>query len=459
MANLNIKTQKLLSPENIKRIISLGISLKDSISTLEDKCIEDYDATKTYVKNTLVIYNGYIYKTKTVATGDFDENKFEKIGDNLDFLTLDDIKALINLSDEEITSLQSLISTEIRLDKCLSSSDTYNRILNATNECKKFTLEQLAKKAGVVYKIVDDTTGVDSTEFLYLISNGSNGYNIYAYIDGSAVKIFDTNINLDDYAKLSDLDNYYDKATSDGKYATITTVDGKVDKTSILSTISSTPSDDKLLSEKAIGDTFVKKTDITSHTSDTDIHITTSERTKWNEVDNKANGDEVVKKTDISTTIDSTSTEDTVPSTKAVWDKILDSEKLITKDNDEWVISGSLEKICTTSATDVPPTDITITGSNVSIKDKYNLHKYCVINGICYVSLNSLEFNSNFSSSTPITTLPKPVFRQAFLLTNVNGSVILGRLNLQDNGKLYLLPNVTPVPDIGHISFSYPVAK
>ena len=157
----SIKTEKILSPSNIKRIISLGISLKDSISALEDKCIEDYDTTKTYAKNSLVIYNGYIYKTKTVATGDFDENKFEKIGDNLDLLTLDDIKALINLSDEEIASLQSLISTEIRLDKCFSSSDTYNRLLTVENECKKFTLEQLAKKAGVVYKVVADTTGVD----------------------------------------------------------------------------------------------------------------------------------------------------------------------------------------------------------------------------------------------------------------------------------------------------------
>ena len=261
MSGFNIKTEKILSMSNIKRIIMLGISLKDSISALENKCIEDYDATKTYVKNSLVIYNGYIYKTKTVTTGDFDENKFEKIGDDLDLLTLDDIKALINLSDEEIASLQSLISTEIRLDRCFSSSDAYNRILNAENECKKFTLEQLAKKAGVVYKVVADTTGVDSTEFLYLISNGSNGYNIYAYIDGSAVKISDTNINLDNYAKLSDLNNYYDKATSDGKYATITTVDGKVDKTSILSTLSSTPSDDKLLSEKAIKSELDKKID------------------------------------------------------------------------------------------------------------------------------------------------------------------------------------------------------
>ena len=293
--SVNIATKKILSEQNISKILMLGISLKDSISTLEDKCIEDYDSTKTYVKNSLVIYNGYIYKTKTVTTGDFDENKFEKIGDNLDLLTLDDIKALINLSDEEIASLQSLISTEIRLDKCFSSSDAYNRILNAENECKKFTLEQLAKKAGVVYKVVADTTGVDSTEFLYLISNGSNGYNIYAYIDGSAVKISDTNINLDDYAKLSDLNNFVKKTDADGRYATITTVDGKVDKTSILSTISSNPSDDNLLSEKAIK-------------SELDTINT--------------NLDDKIDKASITTTIGSTSTDSELPTAKTVYSNV-----------------------------------------------------------------------------------------------------------------------------------------
>ena len=259
MANMNIKTEKILSPSNIRRIIMLGVGLRDELNSVELGLISDYDNTKTYTRGQAVYYNNYLYKCLYTTTGDFDESKWQLIGDNLSLITKQDIEALINLSDEEIASLQSLISTEIRLDKCFSSSDAYNRILNAENECKKFTLEQLAKKAGVVYKVVADTTGVDSTEFLYLISNGSNGYNIYAYIDGSAVKISDTNINLDDYAKLSDLNNYYDKATSDGKYATITTVDGKVDKTSILSTISSTPSDDKLLSEKAIKSELDKK--------------------------------------------------------------------------------------------------------------------------------------------------------------------------------------------------------
>ncbi len=107
--------------------------------------------------------------------------------------------------------------------------------------------------------------------------------------------------------------------------------------------------------------------DLTTHTSDTDIHITTTERTKWNEVvnkanktevllqddvivnkalatnsnvltakvvvdelDKKANDDDVVKKTDIKTTIDSTSTDDTVPSTKAVFTPINNIQENLT---------------------------------------------------------------------------------------------------------------------------------
>ena len=44
------------------------------------------------------------------------------------------------------------------------------------------------------------------------------------------------------------------------------------------------------------------KTDLTTHTSDTNIHITSAERDKWNEVDNK------VDKTDIVSVLDSTVT-------------------------------------------------------------------------------------------------------------------------------------------------------
>ena len=97
-------------------------------------------------------------------------------------------------------------------------------------------------------------------------------------------------------------------------------------------------------------------TDLTAHTSDTNIHVTTSDKTKWNkvdnkidktdivdnltstdtnkplsanqgkilkgEIDNKANDNEVIKKTDIKTTLDENSTNTDVCSGKAIFDAI-----------------------------------------------------------------------------------------------------------------------------------------
>ena len=58
-------------------------------------------------------------------------------------------------------------------------------------------------------------------------------------------------------------------------------------------------------------------TDLTTHTNDTNIHVTTSDKTKWNKVDNK------IDKTAITTTINSASTAGQVPSAKSVWDNSL----------------------------------------------------------------------------------------------------------------------------------------
>ena len=147
-------------------------------------------------------------------------------------------------------------------------------------------------------------------------------------------------------------------------------VDNKIDKTDIIDNLTSTNTDKPLSANqgKVLKDDIGLKanaTDLTTHTSDTNIHVTTSDKTKWNkvdnkidktdivdnltstdtnkplsanqgkilkgEVDNKANDNEVIKKTDITTTIDSSSTNTQVTSAKAVYDKILDSKKVIAK--------------------------------------------------------------------------------------------------------------------------------
>ena len=499
MANMNIKTEKILSPSNIKKIIMLGISLRDELENAEKGLISDYDSTQTYTRGQAVYYDNYLYKCLYTTTGTWDSTKWQKIGDELDLITKADIEAMLGLTQEEIASLQSLISTEIRLDKCFSSSDTYNRLLTVENECKKFTLEQLAKKAGVVYKVVADTTGVDSTEFLYLISNGSNGYNIYAYIDGSAVKISDTNINLDDYAKLSDLNNYYDKATIDGKYATITTVDGKVDKTSILSAISSNPSDDKLLSEKAIK-------------SELDTINT--------------NLDDKIDKASITTTIDSSSTDSEIATAKAVNDLLQtegpgnlriplneDLNNLIYNRTRVWMNSQTVEiatftnmpsgrftecavifipygndtsdfgeqifvgnnnrifirnkvqttwtawqKICTTSSVaDVPYTKITL---DTSIWDSGNV-RYEVKNGICYVGIEGLTPKNKGVGIVISNSMPKPEIYVLETLSNLNTATVsinpIQARIAENSTTLVLHSNDNTGPVFG--SFSYPVSE
>ena len=55
-------------------------------------------------------------------------------------------------------------------------------------------------------------------------------------------------------------------------------------------------------------------TDLTKHTGDTDIHVTTSDKTKWNKVDNK-----VDKSSIVTTTINGNSTDAQVPSAKSIY--------------------------------------------------------------------------------------------------------------------------------------------
>ena len=101
-------------------------------------------------------------------------------------------------------------------------------------------------------------------------------------------------------------------------------VDNKIDKTDIVDNLTSTDTNKPLSANQGKilkGEIGLKAnaTDLTTHTSDTDIHITTSERDKWN---NKANNNEVVKKADIKTTLDENSTNDDVCGGKAIFDAI-----------------------------------------------------------------------------------------------------------------------------------------
>ena len=296
MATFKREIKKLPSEQNLRLLSSLVISLANKTSSVEDKCIAPWKAEETYQKDvSLVIYNGYIYFcTVTNKDAVFTESHWMKLADNFDELSVEDVKAMLNLSSEELANLQSLIDdTTITTTKTNSSSKIYMDIQAAIAECKDDTLKQIAKKVSGSYKIAASTSEVTSADFIYLINNGAN-YDLYVLVDSVPTKIGDSSIDLDDFYTKTEVDNDFLKKTdATSTYATITTVDGKVDKTNIVDNLTSTDTDKPLSANQG--------------------------KVLKDEVDLKANDSDVVKKTDINTTIDSTSTDDTVPTNKAVY--------------------------------------------------------------------------------------------------------------------------------------------
>ena len=191
----------------------------------------------------------------------------------------------------------------------------------------------------------------------------------------------------------------------------------------------------KVLYDELVADIGKKAntTDLTSHTSDTNIHITTAERTKWNEVDNK------VDKTDITTTIDSTSKDTQVPSAKAVYYKT--------------------KNMCTTTVADVPTTKININASYMSDANCY----YEVKNGICYVNFVSGIYvvSSQLDGVTLATGLPKPSTHQVphtyVLWAGLPSQQVI--LFVNNDGRLVLHAPTSSNGGCVFTSFSYPVKE
>ena len=228
MATLNLNEKKIPSAENLRLIAQLCISLANKQSSLEDRCIAPWKSGEVYQKDiSYVSYNGYLYFcTVSNSDTDFVESHWTKLSDTISELTKTDIEALVNLTPEQITNLQSLIDdTSISTTHTNSSSHIYMAIQDAIAECKDDTLKQIAKKVSGSYKIANTTADIVSADYIYLLSNGTN-YDLYVLVDGTATKVGDTNIDLSEYVKTTDLADYIKTSDADGKFATITTVEG-----------------------------------------------------------------------------------------------------------------------------------------------------------------------------------------------------------------------------------------
>ena len=193
-----------------------------------------------------------------------------------------DTKLIDDLNIKSNGSYSSLKISQL-VDQALKDSKEYSDLLCSSLiklTCKKTTTQP--------------TLSNSEKNVIYLYSaDGNAPFHQYLKIsDTELIDMGSTSISLNDYLTITDAVATYCKKTDfDALKTEVTNI----------------------------------KTDLTSHTDDTDIHVTTADKTKWNEVDGK------VDKTSIITAKDNLARDDQVYSAKAInteLDKKADTDKV-----------------------------------------------------------------------------------------------------------------------------------
>ena len=204
-----------------------------------------------------------------------------------------------------VHSLPDLLNDVLPSQTTTYSSYKVTELLNTLNtDLQNYVNNALGnlshlKKAIVPVAPTDSSADEDT---IYLVQDASGGYEQYLKINGVVTSLGST----------SAINNVYTKTESDAKFALLSTLNSLTTAVGGLNDLTTT---DKTSIVNAINELKTDLTSITSHTNDTDIHITSAERTKWNEVDNK------VDKADIVSVLDSTVTNNQLVEGKTLVDK------------------------------------------------------------------------------------------------------------------------------------------
>ena len=325
------------------------------------------------------------------------------MANNYTTTSLEALKFLCSVINKTVELPSTVISdTSTATNTTYSSFKLDKEFDTLEDELKHYTDTAIAGLNKLTKEIINDKSLVVKDNVLYLYKaddDASNDYMQMMLINGVAVELGSTQV---------DMSNYYSKTDSDNKFAakleldTLTTsVNDKIDKTSILTAKDSSATDDQVYSAKTIN---------------TEL-------------------DDVVKKTDISTTIDSTSTDNTVPTNKAVYNSL--ANKL-----DKPVVA------------DVPWTQLTM-GSGMSGTIYYRIK-----NGICYVCVTALKSSTMSTANQTITSnLPTPEITNRIWYSIAANDPTLGTLlvNINSTGKMINHIGVDNASYYG--TFLYPVAE
>ena len=194
----------------------------------------------------------------------------------------------------------------LRSDGTFSSVKIDTLLNTLQTDCNEYTDRLVANLSRLELKIANDESEISQPNIMYLYKpSGSTSYEQYVVIEGVKILLGTCDIDMGDYYTITQADAKFVLKTDFDSLKT--EVERKVNKTDILINNDPSATDDQVYSAKAIN---------------TEL-------------------DGVIKKTVISTIINSISTDDTVPTNKAVYDSLLANEKLI-QYNYDFATSDSL---------------------------------------------------------------------------------------------------------------------
>lgn len=172
----------------------------------------------------------------------------KKLYTNLDFqnmellnvaeYTTDEILNMLNLSPQEINTLQSLIDdNSISTNKTHSSSKIYTDNQQILQEAKDYIDKQISKM-DKKYKIINSTSEVTNSEYVYLLPNGTSCDRYILAEDGSPFKVGEMELDLSNvYTKDEINSDFIKKDEASTTYSTIMTTDNISSNIGLLSNL------------------------------------------------------------------------------------------------------------------------------------------------------------------------------------------------------------------------------
>ena len=211
------------------------------------------------------------------------------------------IEYLCSLINQLANVSEGIDDLNLRTDGTFSSVKIDTLLNTLKTDCNDYTDRLVANLSRLELKIATSESEITQPNTMYLYKpSGSTSYEQYVVIEGTKVLLGTTDINMGDYYTISQTDAKFVLKTDFDSLKT--EIDKKVNKTDIVDNLTSTDTDKPLSANQG--------------------------KVLKDEVDLKANDSDVVKKTDIVTTIDNTSTDDKVPSAKAVLDRCIQGKRI-----------------------------------------------------------------------------------------------------------------------------------